>query len=181
MGIFDRTAKVEIMAVSGAVRVTIQPEPNALALVVEAAGIILFGAYTAHQWHHLSLLMRTFYVWGDITGIIAWLYQLSGTEEIQFDAENLTINKNTLGWGKTRRYPTASCNELEWWPQSRESHRYALRCKVGWRKVGFADYISESQADEILAALQQYLPDVAKTMGATPGAGRSHFTKLGLS
>jgi ethanolamine utilization protein EutA (predicted chaperonin) len=181
MGLFDRSAQVDIVAVSGGVRVAIQPQPNAPLLLFEGIGIIFFAGITVHQWPHLSWLTRVFFVWGDIAGIIAWLYQLSGTEEIEFDAQNLTICKNTLGWERRRQYPTASCSELEWWPQSNESHRYALRCKVGWRTIAFADYVSESQACEILAALQRNLPQVAQTMGAMPGAGKSHFTTLGLS
>ena len=125
-------------------RVTAQPRPNAPLLLLEAIGIIVFGSITVHQWPYLSLLTRAFFVWGDIAGITAWLYQLSGTVEIQFDAQNLTICKNTLGWERRRQYQTASCSELEWWPQSEESHHFALRCKVGWRTIGFGDYVSES-------------------------------------
>jgi hypothetical protein len=93
----------------------------------------------------------------------------------------MTVRKDVIGWERIREYSVDSCSELEWLPASKESHGSGLQCKVGWRAIRFAEYISERQGVEILAALQQYLPDVSRKMGTMPGTGKSDFITLGLS
>ena len=125
--------------------------------------------------------MRALFVWADVSTVVALLYQLSGTEEVEFDPQKVTIRKNIIGWERTREYPVENCSELEWRASSKESHGPALQCKVGWRTIRFAEYISEEQGTQILVALQQTLPDVFCRMGAMPGGGKSSFITLGLS
>lgn len=174
-------AKVEVLAVSGMVRVTVQPQASILILLLEALGILIFWGVTIQRWTRFSLLMRAIFVWADISAVIGLFYQLSGSEEIEFDAEKLTIKKSIVVWESKREYPVESCSELEWRASSRENRGCALQCKVGWRTIRFAEYTSENQATEILIALQQHLPDVFRKMGAMPGLGKSHFTTLDLS
>lgn len=113
--------------------------------------------------------------------VVGFLYQLSGSEEIKFNPKTLTIRKNILGWERIREYPIQNCTELEWTSYSGEYRRTALRCKMGWRMIYFAEYMSEEQATEILTGLQQHLPDVARSMGLVLGSSKPHFTTLGLS
>jgi hypothetical protein len=47
-------------------------------------------------------------------------------------------------------------------------------------EVFFAQYISETQALEIISALQEHFPEISRKMVAMPG-GKSHFQTLGLS
>ena len=180
MRVFDYEPRVEISAASGVLCVTIEPRPSAFLMVLEAAGILLFSGFTVRQWSNLPSLWRALLIWGEACAVVAWFSQLSGSEEVLFDPEKLSSRKNTLGWERTREYSVQECSELEWKAQSRRDHP-GLQCKVGWRTVHFCDYISQDQADEILAALQRNLPEVFQKMGAMPGCGKSHFTTLGLS
>jgi hypothetical protein len=72
-----------------------------------------------------------------------------------------------------------ACTELQW-HEPGDGDNGGLQCKIGWRSVRFGEYISEDQANEILAALQRTLPDVAQKMGAMPSQGKSPFITLGL-
>ena len=177
---FGREPKVEVLAVSGALRITVQPQTSILLLLLEAVGIVTFWGITIRQWSSLSLLMRAIFIWADISTVLGLFYQLSGSEEIEFDQQKLTIRKNIFGWERTREFLVDSCAELEWRRHSSEDRASALQCKVGWRTIRFAEYLSENQATEILAAQQQHLPDVFHKMGAMPGS-KSHLTTLGLS
>ena len=179
MGFFEREARVEILPISGVLRVTIQPQPNFILMLLEVAVAVLFWTITVRRWSSMSLLERGFYVWGDVSTLIAFLYQLSGSEQIEFDSQKLTIRKSTVGWERTREYSVEECTELEWYSSSSWNQASCLHCKIGWKMILFAEYVSEKQAMEILSALQQNLPEVYRKMGATQG--KSHFQTLGLS
>ena len=181
MSMFERESKVEILPVSGTLRVSIQPRPNLVLMLLDVAAGLLFWSVTIKQWATLSLVMRALFIWADLSTIVALLYQLSGSEEVEFDPQNVTIRKNIIGWERTREYPVENCSELEWRASSEESRGSALQCKVGWRTVRFAEYTSEEQGTQILVALQQALPDVFRKVGAMPGMGKSSFITLGLS
>jgi hypothetical protein len=95
---------------------------------------------------------------------------------VEFDATGIRIRKDILGWERMREYRIADCRSLE--PHVKdEGDAYGLQCKVGWRTVRFGEYISEDQANEVLAALQRELPEVAAKLEAGP----THFTTLGLN
>lgn len=131
MRVFDYEPRVEISAASGVLRVTIEPRPSAFLMVLEATGILLFSGFTVRQWSNLPPLWRAFLIWGEACAVVAWFYQLSGSEEILFDPEKLSSRKNALGWERTREYSVQECSELEWKAQSRHDHP-GLQCKVGW-------------------------------------------------
>jgi hypothetical protein len=177
---FEREAKVEILPISGMLRVTVVPRPSSALMLIEIAAAFVFGAITVRQWSSMSFLMRAFYIWCDVSTLLAFLYQLSGFEQIEFGPEKLTIRKSMLAWERTREYPVEDCTELEWHHSSGENRGSCLHCKVGWKMVFFARYISETQALEIISALQEHFPQVSRKMAAMPG-GKSHFQTLGLS
>ena len=179
MGVFEREARIEILPISGMLRVTIQPQPNFILMLLEVAVAVLFWTITVRRWSSMSLLERGFYVWGDVSTVIAFLYQLSGSEQIEFDSQKLTIRKSTVGWERVREYPVEDCTELGWHRSGHENGASCLHCKVGWKMVRFGEYVSEKQAGEILSALRESLPEVYRRMGAA--SGKSHFQTLGLS
>jgi len=75
-----------------------------------------------------------------------------------------------------REYRIEDCRSLE--PHVKgKGDAYGLQCKVGWRTVRFAEYISEEQANEVLSTLQKELPDVAGKLEASP----TNFTTLSLN
>jgi hypothetical protein len=179
MGLFSDRAKMEIVAASGGLRVGVQPSPSPALMGLEAVTTFAFAVFVFRQWPKLPLLFHILLPWAVIAAILAWFYQLSGSEVIEFDLQKLTIRRYVLGWERTREYAVENCSELDWRKQSSED-RYGLQCMCGWRTIRFAQYVSESQAIEILTALQKELPDVAQRMGVME-LGKGHFIRLGLS
>ena len=169
-------AKVDILATSGVLRVTVSPRQHWLWILSEAVLIVVSTKYALRYWVAMPSMMRLFSVWGIGGAVVAWFYQLSGSELIEFDAKGVRIRKDILGWERIREYRIEDCSSLE--PHVKgEGDEFGLQCKVGWRTVRFAEYISEDQANEILSTLQKELPDVAAKLEAGP----AHFTTLGLS
>jgi hypothetical protein len=182
VSLFKRERAVEIVAASGTVRVTVNPKPAWFAMIFEAAVIIVvFVAFVLPAWASLTLLYRALLCWAAAGTVIAWFYQLSGSEVIELDAQKLAISKQILGWTRTREYPVNECRELEWLEQTGEGDTKGLQCKVGWRTVKFGDYISEDEAIEVLTAVQTNLPDVAQRMCTMQDPEKKHFTTLNLS
>jgi len=154
----------------------ISPKPHWLWLLSEAVLIVLFGRYAFQYWAATALMSRVLLVWGISAAVVGWFYQLSGSEVIEFDATGIRIRKDVLGWERSRQYRIEDCRSLE--PHARdEGDAYGLQCKVGWRTVRFAEYISEDQANDVLSTLHRELPDVAGKLEASP----AHFTTLGLN
>lgn len=124
---------------------------------------------------------RALLIWVMAGAVVAWFYQLSGSEVVEFDAQKVSISKNILGWTRTSEYLLNRCRELEWRDATSDGDSSGLQCKVGWRTVKFAKNISDDEATEILRALQKNLPEVATHLCAMPGSGKKHFTTLNLS
>lgn len=178
MQFFKPGKAAEITSASGTLRVTITPKPHWFSLLIEALALGLFCTYTLRQWAAMPLWFRALLLWGIGSGIVAVFYQLSGAEIIEFDSQKIVISKQVLGWNRVSEYPIADCSELEARTPT-ENNASGLQCKVGWRRIKFAQYISDDEAIEILAALQNSLPDVAQKLGATP-EGRKHIITLRL-
>src|SRR5579863_3101111 len=124
----------------------------------------------------MSTMLKVLFVWVVGGAVVAWLYQLSGCEVIEFDAVGIRVRKDVLGWDRVREYRIEDCRALELHPRG-EGDEYGLQCKVGWRTVRFAEYISEDQANEVLSTLQREFPEVAGKLEASP----MHSTTLGLN
>jgi hypothetical protein len=165
-----------MVAASGVLRVTVSPRPHWLWMLFEVAFLILFGGYSMRYWAAMAMMLKVLFVWVMGGAVVAWFYQLSGSEVIEFDAKGIRIRKDILGWERLREYRIDDCSALE--PHVKgEGDEYGLQCKVSWRTVRFAEYVSKDQANDVLSALQRELPDVAGRLEAGP----THFTTLGLN
>jgi len=100
MKLLEAGAKVEIIAASGVLRVTVSPRQHWLWILSEAVLIVVFGSYAIRYWAVMPLMLRVFSVWGIGGAIVAWFYQLSGSEEIEFDATGIRIRKRHSWLGK---------------------------------------------------------------------------------
>jgi energy-coupling factor transporter transmembrane protein EcfT len=158
---FKRKRAIEIVALSGVVRVTFNPKPAWLALCLGVPAIILLAAATILGWAWLALWYLVLLACV-ILSVAHAIYRMSGTEIIEFDAKRLAIHKHVLGWDRTREYPIDECSDLKYREQGGGSGE--LRCTLGWRTIGFAKRISEDEASEVFAALQAALPNVAQRM-----------------
>jgi hypothetical protein len=171
--------KVDVVASSGMLRVTVNPRPNWLGMIA-ALAVAVFGAYTLYRdWAHFPLGIRVVWLWVVVSTVPLLVYQFFGEEIIEVDSRMLTIRKGVHGWERKREYRIEDCSELEW-EKGRKGKSPGLTCRVGWRTVAFGDDLSEDDAIAILAALQQTLPAVAQKICAYPG-GKEHFITLGLN
>ena len=84
-------------ALSGVVRVTVTPKPAWILLLVEGGGILIFSLYALRGWASMPLWNRALLIWIIAGAIVAWFYQLSGSEEVEFDAQKVSISMNILG------------------------------------------------------------------------------------
>jgi hypothetical protein len=169
-------AEIDIVAASGVLRVTVRPKPHWLWMLFEAAFLVVFGGYALRYWAAMAVMSKVLFVWVIGGAVVAWFYQLSGSEVVEFDANGIRIRKDILGWERLREYRIEDCRSLEPHVQG-EGDAYGLQCKVGWRTIRFAEHISEDQANEVLSALQRELPDVAGKLEASP----TNFTTLDLN
>ncbi len=145
-------------------------------MLFEAVFLVGFSGYALRYWVPMSTMLKVFFVWVIGGAVVAWVYQLSGSEVVEFDAKGIRIRKDVLGWERVREYRIEDCSALE--PHVKgEGDEFGLQCKVGWRTVRFAEYVSEDQANEVLSALHRELPDVAGKLEASP----THFTTLDLN
>ena len=176
---FNERRKVEISAISGVVRVTIDPRPSWFLLWFEAFLIVFTDAAVFRMWARLALVYRGLLLWGTASAIVAWFYQLSGSEVVEFDSMKLAIRTNILGSERTREYPIAECSQLEW-REPTDDDRRTLQLKAGWRTVRFGKYLSEEQAIEVLTRVQKELPNAAQRLCLDPRPSKSHFQTLGL-
>ena len=180
MGWFERKSVVQIDAISGVVRVEVRTGINWLSVIVEIAFLGFILRAIASSWLKLSLFNRVYVGWVTAGGVVGIFHLLKHSEVIEFDHEHLNVRRTVLGWERTSTYRVDSCSELTWRVQEGSDH-FALECKVGVRTIRFGQYLSEAQAQEVLALLQKSLPDVAQHMGMSPADRASHITRLGLS
>jgi hypothetical protein len=179
MRIFNTDPTIDMSTSSGILRVTLRPSRSLLVVICESIAILGVGFVTYRYWGSMSLLFRVLFVLGTLSGVAALVFQLSGTEIIEFSSEKLTVRKEIRGWERKREYRIKDCHELEWM-QGAEDTPQSLQFKTGWGIVKFGENLSENQAIEILTALQQSVPEAAQQLCSYPG-GKRHFIALGLS
>jgi hypothetical protein len=174
MNSLKQHATVEILVVSGSLRIVVRPSPGWLSMLFQAAIIALFGLLSLRSWQSEPLLVRIPTVAVVIGGIGGWFAQLFGfSEEIEFDQKSLRVRTETFGWERTREYPIEQCSDLQVQDLTGDAH--GLQCRIGWRTIEFGDYLSEQQAIEVLSALQDALPEVVPKL-----LHSVDITKLGL-
>jgi hypothetical protein len=169
-------ASVEIVFVSGTLRVTVRPSPNWLLLLVEAGMIAVFAVLSFRTRAEMPLLERILSAGVVIGAIGAWFKQLFGfSEVIEFDRKHLRIRKERFGWERTKEYPIEQCSDLSL--QDKSGNPHGLQCRFGrWRTVEFGGCLSQEQAMEVLFALQNDLPEIAHDVLPSIDITR-HFVK----
>jgi len=170
--------KVDVMASSGRLCVTVHPRPHWQAGLVALGGDVIFAAVLYHFWYLSPLSLRVIWIVMLVSTLFSSVYQFLGEEIIEIDSQKLSIRKGIHGWERKREYQINECSNLEW-DAGRKRGSY-LTCKVGRWPIKFGNGLSENDANEILSALQQTLPDVAQRICAYPG-GKEHFITLGLN
>jgi hypothetical protein len=178
MDFFKPSAKIEIVASSGILRVTVPPRQSWLFIAIAIVADVAFVAMTYNSWAQTALWLRLFIIWALVSGTFGLFYKLFGTQIIEFDALQLTICRDIHGWERKVVHQIAACSELEW-ERAAESRPAGLQCKVGSRKVTVCKDISEDEAVEVLVALQSNLPAVAQKLCSYPNS-KDHFITLGL-
>jgi hypothetical protein len=175
-GFFDGP-KVDVVATSGILCVTIHPRLNWQAAVAALGGDVIFAVVLYQAWSATPLSIRI--VWLALLPFIllSTVYEFFGEEIIEIDSQKFTIRKGIHGWERKREYQIDECSNLEW-SAGRKGGSH-LTCKVGRWPIVFAKKLSEADADKIFLALQQTLPDVAQKICASTG-NKEHFITLGL-
>jgi len=178
---FRLSAETDIAYMSGILRVTIEHNVNFFRLSLDGVLFSFFALGETHSWGKKALFSRALMVFVSIAAVADLVYQMTGSETIEFSPDGLRIRTKYLGFERDRQHPLVKCNELSWQRDDDQKSHCALECKVGWRKIRFGRYLSETQAWEVLSELQRYLPDVAQKMGMSSGSNESHITRLGLN
>jgi hypothetical protein len=175
-GFFDGP-KVDVVASSGMLCVTIHPRPNWQAGLAALGGDVIFAVVLYQVWSVTPLSIRI--IWLALLPFIllSSVYEFFGEEIIEIDSQKLTIRKGIHGWERKREFQIDECSNLEW-SAGRKGGSH-LACKVGRWPITFAKRLSETDADEIFSALQRTLPDVAQKICTSTG-GKEHFITLGL-
>jgi hypothetical protein len=175
---FSGGRRVDIAASSGMLCVTINPRPHWLAGLGALGGDVFFVTILYHYWSLMPLSIRVFWIVILASMFLKSVYEFFGEEIIEFDSQKLTIRKGIHGWERKREYQISVCSNLEW-AAGHKGGSY-LRCILGGSPIKFGNRISETDANEILSALQRTLPDVAQKICSYPGY-KEHFITLGLS
>jgi hypothetical protein len=178
MDFFKRSAKIEIVASSGILRVTIPPRRSWIIILAAIVADVVFVAIIYSSWTTTSPWIRLIFIWAIVSGVLSLVYQLLVTQIIEIDSLRLTICKEFNGWERKKEYQVADCRDLEW-VSAAKGRSAGLQCKLGWRKVTVAKDLSEDEAAEVLAALQQNLPAVAQKLCSYPNS-KDQFITLGL-
>ena len=181
MAAWKQKVNFEITPISGALRVSIRAEPYLLGAVLQAAIVSVVVWMASRTFLSLPRFQQGFLalaVGSAVAGIAQMLRRSEHT--VEFTSEKLRIKRLFLGLPRTSEYAVDKCSDLAWRVPDDESG-CTLECKVGFRKVKFGANVSEQQAQEILAALQRHLPDVAKRMGMSLENQESPFVRLGLT
>jgi hypothetical protein len=175
-GFFDGP-KIDVVASSGMLCVTIHPRPNLQAALAALGGDVIFPVVLYRVWSAIPFSIRI--VWLALLPFIllSSVYEFFGEEIVEIDSQKLTIRKGIHGWERKREYQIDECSNLEW-SAGRKGGSH-LTCKVGRWPITFAKRLSETDGDEIFLALQRTLPDVAQKICTSTG-NKEHFITLGL-
>jgi hypothetical protein len=171
--------KVEIVSASGVLRLTITPQVN-IVVILELAALISIVAMGWKQWpsfYHQQPFFCILFGLGILSGF--W-YQLTGSEEIEFNQDRMVIRKNHPMRTKSWESPLQECTLLEIrQPGEGESDR--LSCNIRGDTVTFGADLSFDQATDILVELQRALPDAAhQLLARCDDPFGKHFTNLNL-
>jgi hypothetical protein len=170
--------KVDVVASSGILCVTVHPGLSWQAGLVALGGEAIFAAILYQFWYLTPLSIRLIWIVILVSGLLGSVYEFFGEEIIELDSQKLTIRKGIHWWERKREYQITDSSNLQW--EAGRKGRSYLRCKVGRWPIQFGNRVSENDANEILSALQRTLPDVAQVICAFPG-DKKHFITLSLN
>ena len=181
MSWWDTDPNVEMNFTSGILRVTVRSSPRLLVLLVGVGVPTVILAIFLPHWHGLSLLVRGAIVLGLLGHFGTFIFQLFGTEAIEFSPGSIVVCKEIRGWERRHEYLIAGCHEMQWDEgQGAEGDPQGVKFKAGSKWIRFGSGISEKQANDIFVALQNNLPSVAALIFSY-SEEKSSFLKLGLS
>lgn len=158
-------AEVDMVNASGTLRVSIEHKYPTLLFLMEAvfiAGAIFWG--WDQQWWGLpggSALAGAFLV----INIIGLGYNLTGAEVVEFSERQIVRSRTNLGWQRNSEYELEKCSRLQWRKDFGKPGFF--RCHFGWRTFSFGKYLSQEQADQLVARLESTLPNVANHLLGT--------------
>jgi hypothetical protein len=178
MEVEGKAANVEIVAVSGTLQITIRPRLRWWILALEFALLAVFVYQTKTTWPKMELISKVLFVWVEVAAVVGILYEISGSEVIEFTSDRLIIRKEVLGYPRTSEHPLDKCSDLQVNGQNRGQK--GLQRKIGWRTTHFGKYLSEEQAIQIIVELQRSLPEVSAKIGADSSSSAKKFTWLKL-
>jgi hypothetical protein len=163
MGWFGDQAEVEVLIVSGVLRVTVRPRPKLSFLLTTAAIIVAFALMSGSEWRQTPLLGRMAEAVTVLGAVFVWLQRLSGSEEqIEIGERGIRITREILGWHRTSEFPIEQCSDLDL--QTGKDLR-RLQCRVGhWRTIEFGNYMSKEQAERVLDTLADSLPELGRKL-----------------
>ena len=177
-----RTHSVEITPISGVLRITVSSGPDlwGAAIKATASGIFVW-LFLPHFWA-LSDFNRAIVTVFAASTIGGTIQMLSHSESVfEFGRNVLQIKRPFFaGFARTSEFAVAKCTELTWREPDGEDES-VLEFEYGLRTIKFGSGLTTQQAQEILAALQEHLPDVAQQMGMSFAEEKAHYTRLRLS
>ena len=113
MDFFKRTAKIDIVASSGILRVTVPPRRPWFLILATIATDLAFLAMIHNSWAQMPLWFQIFIIWVFVSSGIGLVFQLSVTQIIELDSLRLKVCKDFHGWERKREYEVADCSDLE--------------------------------------------------------------------
>jgi hypothetical protein len=116
------SSKIEIVARSGMLPVTINPRASWLLFLAEIVAGLIVAPILCKRWTKMSLLFRVFVGWVARVDVATLIYQLSGREVVEFDERHPTVCKEIHGWERKRDCPINECSELEWLARGKTGH-----------------------------------------------------------
>jgi uncharacterized membrane protein len=159
MKFFKGRCEIEMLGGCGSLQVNIRPVmgPAFYLEIATLAVILLFGWKTLPATFHDHPIDTTCFFAALLSTL--W-YQITGSEEIEFDPQRLVVRKN-LAWGpQTREYRLDTCDALEVLDEKKDGpDRFSLN--AAGRTVSFGRNLSVEQAYKVLDELKKALPDVS--------------------
>ena len=182
MGFLNQKTKVEITPISGVIRVTIASEPNFVGAAVETVSMAVFFWLGARSFLNLPRIWQVVIAFGAASTVAGIFRMIRHSEQlIEFGRETVKIGRVVMVFERMSEYAVEKCSGLTWREPRDSEDGSVLEFKYGLRKIRCGAGLSAQQGQEVLAVLQQHLPEVAQKMGMSLGSETPHFTRLGLS
>ena len=99
--------------------------------------------------------------------LYGWLWSIAGSEELEITGANLTRRRKILGFVRTETYKVAemSVPRFDVRPGPKGSVRTSIAFTYGGREIRLCESIQASEANEVMAAILQHLPELNSTWG----------------